>query len=405
MIPAFKKIDRLLGVETGLISSLIMIVVTSIIFLFKSVGFSEILLLSKESSSSFLMCIFFLAPSILKLTAPMAILLGSFIMATRASLDREIEAWMSCGVSVFRLLNSFFVLGCVTAALALFTSLYFEPYARQEWTKFKWVQARHGVEAIMESRLREKTFISKLFHSSDNDISFYVDHLSDSKKQFFKVFLMAQSNKEKYPLVLFAEQGTLTQEDNQGVVDYMFTLAKGSYYQFDEKLQTWNFMHFKSLKFSLISMFQKQFDPDKSSSDSLRSLYPFEYINELKKLRQDPDWSKSQKIVRQHSFFYEQFLIPLSCLALPIIGFCLGIQDVRRKNILSYTVLAFIIFIFYAFIMLAQQFSLKFYSSPEISLWLPGGFLIIIVGILLRWRVKYPFTVKFFEFIRLEFGR
>ena len=137
-------------------------------------------------------------------------------------------------------------------------------------------------------------------------------------------------------------------------------------------------------------------------ANDMRSFYPAEYVEELRQLRNRSDWGSNQRSVRDHTYFYEQIVVPLSCLFFPVIGVCLGLQDPRRRAGFAYLGLMAIIFVFYALIMFGQQMAVKFVLPPEVSLYLPMVSLFIMMIVVLFWRHRHPPSTNFSEFVGYE---
>lgn len=469
-----KKLDRSIAGEIFTLSCVIMAALSSVLFMFRLLGFAQYIFISQEGAMALVMFVVFLLPNIFKLTVPISILLATTITIIRMANDRELEAWLASGVSAARLAVAPFAIGCVVMFVSLGSSLYLEPFARQEFRKFKWMHARRSVESLIENRLHEKTFLSELFRAGDTDISFYVDKLSSNRKDFKGVFLAVTRKQEHFSFVLVADAGSLKKESRGGFPDYVFTLQNGRLYSpiaRKEKLSElimrapelfdiselkslkgeplvvpkrvhsdlpttvpspdsvgigqvgsiptpspelaesvdglyppgaeWSVVEFGEMKVSLVNMFQKQFDPGNFDANDIRSQYPAEYIAELRSIRKKPDWGSNQRSVRDHTYFYEQIVVPISCLFLPVVGLCLGMQDPRRKAGVAYVGLGLAIFFYYASIMLCQQLALRFIASPEVSLWLPPLILLALTLFLLRWRTSFPPSTGFFEYCKL----
>jgi lipopolysaccharide export LptBFGC system permease protein LptF len=164
----------------------------------------------------------------------------------------------------------------------------------------------------------------------------------------------------------------------------------------------WSVTNFREVRVSLLNMFARQFDPGAFDANDIRSLYPLDYIRALRAARTSDEWGKNQRLVRDHSFFYEQIVVPLSCLLLPVIGVCLGIQDPRRKAGLAYLGLGLVVFAYYASIMTCQQLALRYVVPPEITLVVPPVVLLLLTTIVLLWRVRHPPSVRFLEFLGIE---
>jgi lipopolysaccharide export LptBFGC system permease protein LptF len=406
------KLDKHLIIEIFVLTSIITASITSVMFMFRLLGYSEYIFVSSEGLFSILMFVVFLLPAIFKLTIPISLLLATLIVFQRLSNDRELEAWLSVGVSPLRMARGPMFMGLLVASITLFSALYLEPFSRREWRKFKWMHAKKSVEMILENKIREKTFISELFRTGDSDIGFYVERLSEAKNTFEGVFLTIKSKQDKHTFVLTAEQGTLVKTSNRGVSDFILQLKNGTFYypQTENKIQdsqnltdvVYTTVSFEKSSYSLISLFQAQFDPGSFNSDDTRSLYPLEYWNSLKEMRQKPDWEKNAKGIRDHSFFYEQLVVPFACILLPLLGMCLGIQDPRRKPGMAYLGLGVVMFLTYATIMVSQQLALKLVASPEITLILSPICMTTVTLLCLRWRTLFPPGTLFREYILLS---
>lgn len=398
----FTRFDRLIFSEILSLTLVILAILSTVMFLFRLLSLTDYLVLTQEGVLSLLMFIIFVVPNILKLTLPLSLLFASAIVIVRMSSDREAEAWMASGVSILRFCRAPFLLGLMFALVAAASALLMEPYARQQWRKFKWMHARKGVESLLENRLREKTFVSDLFQGGGTKIALYVDKIEQGRSSFKGVFLgIDHTSTQQGSQILTADAGVLTKDLATGSYDYIFELRNGRLHQ-PGRDGSWNVISFDKLKISLVNMFQKQFEIGQFDANDMRSYYPAEYIAELKQLRNRSDWGSNQRSVRDHTFFYEQIVVPLSCLFFPLIGVCLGIQDPRRKAGFAYIGLLVVVFVFYALIMFGQQMAVKFVFSPEISLYLPLVSLFLMMTTVLVWRFRHPPSTDFTEFVRRE---
>lgn len=401
----FTRFDRLIFSEIASLTLVILAILSTVMFLFRLLSLTDYLVLTQEGILSLLMFVIFVVPNILKLTLPLSILFASAIVTVRMSGDREAEAWMASGVSILRFCRAPLFLGFLFAVIAASSALVMEPYARQQWRKFKWIHARKGVESLLENRMREKTFISDLFQGGGTRIALYVDRVAKDKASFRGVFLGINSQENHQgSQILTAESGQLQKESDNGSYDYVFELRNGRLHQ-PLAGGAWNVLSFDKLKISLVNMFQKQFEIGQFDSNDLRSFYPAHYLSELKVLRSRSDWGSNQRSVRDHTYFYEQIVVPLSCLFFPLLGVCLGLQDPRRKAGLAYLGLVTIVFIFYALIMFGQQMAVTFVFPPEVSLYLPIISLLLMSIFVLAWRHRHPPSTVFSEFIVAEWRR
>ena len=226
------RLDRLLFTEITSLTLVILAVLSTVMFLFRLLALADYLVLTQEGVLSLLMFVIFVVPNILKLTLPLSLLFASAIVVVRMSGDRESEAWMASGVSVMRFCRAPFFLGLVFAAIAGLSALVLEPYARQQWRKFKWMHARKGVESLLENRLREKTFVSDLFEGGETKIAIYVDRIDQKKSTLRGVFLgIGSGQRQAGSQILTAESGVLVKDSDKGTYDYLFELKNGRLHQ------------------------------------------------------------------------------------------------------------------------------------------------------------------------------
>jgi len=400
----FHRMDRLIFSEIASLTLVILAILSTVMFLFRMLSMTDYLVLTQEGVFSLLMFIIFHVPNILKLTLPLSLLMAAAVVTVRMSGDRETEAWLSSGVSVVRFCRAPFALGLFVALLALGSALWMEPYSRQQWRMFKWVHARKGIEAILQNRLHEKTFIADLFQGGSAKIALFVNRIEKNKADFGGVFMGINSGDGSsvgHSQILTAETGQLRKESESGNYDYIFELRNGRLHQ-PLPEGGWNVIAFDKFRVSLVNLFQKQFDVGPFDSNDMRSYYPMQYLAELKTLRRRSDWGSNQRTVRDHTFFYEQLVVPLSCIFFPVIGVCLGLQDPRRRVGFAYAGLLFIIFVFYALIMLCQQLAVTFVVPPEVSLCLPLVVLAFMTALALFWKFHHPPSTVFSEFFAHE---
>ncbi len=430
-----KKIHALLITEIISLTAVVTAALTSVLFLFRLMMYSEYVFMSNEGLLSIFMFVVFLFPTIFKLTIPLALFVGTTLAVARMAQDREVEAWMSSGVSVLRMSLAPMLIGAGATLLSLTISLYVEPYSRNELLKYKWMFARRNVEAMIESRLYPRTFVSEPFENGNTDVCLYVDWLSESRRDFKGVFLAVQTKRDRHASILVSESGSLRRDIQEGSFDYIFSLKNGRIYEpvesentmadmlkdspkhlvisrdfgkndFDKRLKAmssvdWRVMSFSELNVSMVSLFNKKFDISVPDANDMRIKKPRAYWNALKEIRKDPAWRKSRDAIRDHTFFYEQFAIPMACFFLPLLGVALGIHDPRRKIGHTYVGIALSIFVFYASVMSGQQIPLAQLAPPEAMLVLPPTIMLLITLFMMRLRMRFPPSVGVFEYFRI----
>lgn len=447
-----QKIDRLLAGEIISLTFVITAGVSSIMMMAKLPKYADFLFSAPDILTSFLMLLLYILPSILKLTVPVSLLLACSIVTMRMSVDRELEAWFSCGVSVVRLSFMPSLLGVVVMCISLFSALFFEPYSNKQFEKFKWLQGRTLVESFIKNSLKEKAFIYD-FQDSQNSLmsgsaklSLYFGNVNSSKTKMQDVFIAFSQPNQKYSSYVIAKNGELSKELVLGYPDYIFKLSDGFIYSYAEgknslqdlmqkspqQLQQprksgyifanklivkkdldlypspadWTVTKYMHLNLSLVSLFKDKFKLETGPQNHMDQLYPKEYFAVLEQEKaKSPNWRKDEEIIDKFIFFLKQISVPVSTVFLPLIGVCLGILDPRKKQLSVYFGIGIVIFALYSSLSLCQQLALKFIISPYFMLFVTPIVLICILLLLMRWRSCYPPSCGFFEFLKNDFAK
>ncbi|WP_186643706.1 LptF/LptG family permease [Fluviispira vulneris] len=428
-----QKLDRLMATEIISLTFVITASLSSIMIMGKLPRYADFLFSAPESVTTFLMLLLYIFPNVLKLTVPISLLLASAIVTIRMAADRELEAWMSSGVSIFRFAAMPTFLGIAVMLISLFSALYFEPYSTQQFNKFKWIQTRGVVEAVLANTIREKSFIYDVPSTEKVNMSLYFQKVSSDKSEFMNVFMGIKPPSENFFSVLVSETGSLKKTQNYGLPDYVFSLQDGTAYAERESNETLPVLikehpktfyfsksisakidltqfpkpqdlivtQFKDMDISLVNTFKSKFKTDSTFSGGADQLYPAAYIEFLKQqIDNSPNWKNDRLVIEKFLFILKQVAVPLSTLFLPIIGVCLGIQDPRRKQYGVYFGIGLVIFALYSSMSLCQQLILNFTISPICMLFIPPSVLIFIILILLRWRLRHPPSTGFIAFVR-----
>ncbi|MES2615716.1 MAG: LptF/LptG family permease [Bdellovibrionota bacterium] len=441
----FQKIDRLLAGEIISLTFVITAGVSSIMMMAKLPKYADFLFSAPDILTSFLMLLLYILPSILKLTVPISLLLACAIVTMRMSADRELEAWMSCGVSIVRLAFMPTLLGVGVMFISLSSSLYFEPYSNKQWEKFKWLQGRSLVEAFIKNSLKEKSFIYDLRDSKNllmtdaAKLSLYFGNVNSSKTHMKDVFIAFSDPNSLYSSYIIAKTGELSKELVSGYPDYLFKLNTGFIYSYKEGKNSlpslmkqqpashyvfpnknipkselnlyptpsdWTVTQYSNLNLSLVSVFKDKFKIEMNPTNQMDQLYPKEYFTALTAEKEKKEnWKTSEDVVEKILFFMKQISVPVSTVFLPLIGVCLGILDPRKKQISVYFGIGIVIFALYSSLSLCQQLALKFVVSPYSMLFVTPFVLILILLVLMRWRSRYPPSCGFFEFISNDYSK
>lgn len=456
------KIDQLYAREILSLTFVIVAAVSSVMFVFRIFAYADYVFLSGNGIATLILFIVFLFPQIFKLTIPVSLLLASVMVTLRMSQDREIEALMSTGASVWRIARAPSILGVLAMIVSLYTGLFLEPISREQLGRFKWMQTVNGIENFVDSKLDEKTFLTDIFPLENLDVSLYVDRMKEEKGAFQGVLLSVRNPQSPRhdEMILVAKEGYIRKEDEGGFPDYVFSAQDGRIYQpsfqegeggglypgfsagpaaqgiaeGDEDTLTrsrrvsaperervflgplpleasqqmasagsWDVFQFSTMRLSIFSLFRHQTASRSDNEVEIRTLGPFDYIRELRKRRNSPDWGTNQRYVRDHTYFYDAATVPLTCVFLPVIGICLGIADPRRRPGKAYLGMGVVMLLYFSISSICQQLALRFVVPPEMTLWVPPLVITLLTLWLVRIRTIYPPATTFREMVTLDY--
>lgn len=434
-----KRIHRLVAWEVMSLTLVLLAALTSVLFLFHILRYSEYIFGTSEGVISILFFVVFLFPGLFKMTVPLSLLLSTSIVIGRMSQDRELEAWMGAGAGVFEVLKAPFILGVICCMGSLLSGLYLEPHSRQELNRYRWLYAQRGVEQMIETRLHPQSFFFGPLDGEDSEVCLYVDKLVSAQQGFQGVFLSVKRTGEKLASVLVADEGAFRREKVGGASDYVLDLQNGTIYEpigtkeslaylaethadhyrvpsaptnpqareflAKEPGVAWRVVRFSRFRVSLVGLFRGKLNVDAPDGNDIRTKVAPAYWAKLKEIRKDPKWKQHPGQIRDFTFFYEQIAVAIACLFLPVIGVCLGIQDPRRRAGSIYIGVGFVVVLFYSAVMLSNQFPVKRGVEPEMMLVAPPLTLLFLSLIVVRMKVAYPPSTSLREFLASDFRR
>lgn len=409
------KLDQILAKEILTLTFIITAGLSSIMMMSQLPRYLEFVFQAPDIGTTFLMLLLFILPTILKFAVPVSLLLACAIVIMRMSSDRELEVWLASGVSILRLSFIPTLLGLSVAIISLASALFFEPYSSQQFDKFKWLQTRTLLEAVLKKTLKEKVFIYDFPLPNNIKFSVYSNQVSQSDGKLSDLFLATSKPDQIYSSFVTTESGKLNRIMTKGYPDYVFSLFHGTSYaylptkpqQHKNKetsypaIANWSVTSFEQMDLYLVNAFKDKFKLQSKQEIQIQGLYPLDFIHALEKQKKESkNWKKDGDLILKYLFFLKQISVPLSTLFLPVLGVCFGVLDPRKKQFSVYFGVGIIIFMLYASLSLCQQLAVQFFISPYSILFVTPSLLFLITALCLYWRYFYPPSVSFFAFVK-----
>jgi lipopolysaccharide export system permease protein len=299
-----------------------------------------------------LMLLFFISPSFLIFTIPMALLLGTLLSFGRLSGDSEIVAFKASGTSLYQLYVPISILSISAYLLTSFLVFYGLPWGNRGFmsTLYLMTQSKANIE------IKERVF-NDLF----NGLVIYIDKVPIQGKRMEGVLICDKRAKEKVNTI-FAKEGFLTSHpESQEVV---LTLLDGDMHRFDPKTNVYQRMKFD--KYDLKLEIGKAF-----AAWGARIREKEMSIDEIKRK------IKAKKIIGEDTTdleieFHKRYAIPFACIIFGLIGVPLGIQPHRSGRSYGFILSIFVILIYYISLTIFEVFGEKKTIPVFLAGWAPN---------------------------------
>ncbi len=299
-----------------------------------------------------LMLLFFISPSFLIFTIPMALLLGTLLSFGRLSGDSEIIAFKASGISLYQLYLPISILSMSAYLLTSFLVFYGLPWGNRGFisTLYLMTQSKANIE------IKERVFID-LFKG----LVIYVDKVPVQEKRMEGVLIFDRREKEKFNTI-FAKEGFLS--SNPKSREVVLRLLDGDIHRFESKTNVYQKMKFDTYDLRL--------EIEKALAAWGARLREKEMsIDEIKKK------IETKKMIGEDTTdleieFHKRYAIPFACIIFGLVGVPLGIQPRRSGRSYGFILSLFIILAYYISLVIFEIFGEKKTISVFLAGWAPN---------------------------------
>jgi lipopolysaccharide export system permease protein len=252
--------------------------------------------------------LYFLLPSFLVLTIPMATLLSVLLTFNRLSGDNEITALKASGVSLYQMTPPVLLLALSTTLATTFLSLYSLPRANQASRSLLYEMASSRAHAGVRERV---------FNDEFEGLVLYVERVTPRTFQWENVFISDSRNAAETHTII-ARQGMVLSDPHLFIVT--LRLKNGAIHKLGDQPNAYEKIDFNTydLRLDLKTGLKEQKSAEKHPADMSLS----ELTGAVQALR-----SKKADFKPQMIKIHEKFSIPFACLVFGIIGIPLGLQS------------------------------------------------------------------------------
>lgn len=304
------------------------------------------LLAQKSLPASALVSLFLLPlPSILIITIPMSVLLGTLIGLSRMAADGEIIAIRAAGLGKAQFLRPVMIFALLGWALTSYISLFLAPLAARTLQ-----QAETRLAAAQVNiHIRPRVFIEQF-----PNLLLYVEDVVSPRSLWRGVFIADTTERDKVKVTL-AETGRLVNQNTSGAL--ALHLENGATHQYDPQ---------HPQEYSVVSFDETDIPIRESRPQASQRLSPatFSPQNLFTVVRKSGDQQASLVELNY------RLALPFASLVLALVALPLGV--VTRKGGKAFGLMVSILLVFIYYMMMAFGLSLSKQGrlNPEIGLWI-----------------------------------
>ncbi len=311
-------------------------------------------------------------PSILMLTIPMAVMVGTLIGLSRMAADGEIIAARASGMGLACFVRPVMILAVSGWAVTLGMGLFLAPQALRKMNRMETGLTASQVPYEIQPRVFIEQFPNLLL---------YLEDVTGSRSTWHRVFIadLTQRNSVK---VTLAESGVLVNEAARN--RFVLHLEQGTTHEFDPvRPDEYSIASFTDTE---IPIPVEQGGPGSAE----RSSPPYLTLTQLwQHIHQPRD--RQPALVELHW----RFALPVAAIVLALVGIPLGISTRKGGKSLGVMLSLLLFFVYYILMAFGRSFAMQGRVSPVIGLWL-ANVLFALAGIIMLSNLSHVRTRMMF---------
>lgn len=351
-------------------------VLSSVIVVSQLVRLSDVLVAFGLSFENILLPFLFIMLPFLGFTIPIAFMFAVLLAFSRLSSDGEFTAMLASGYSLRRALMPVMILGAGLYLVAVYSSIYFEPWGRRETVAFYHRKTQTQLDNIIKFKLKSGVFLNDFL-----GYVLYAERISADRSEFENVMLAPGLNQESQKFTLLAPEGYIHGSVESGNLRMSF--KNGMIMSKQTGADDMSLVKFKQAEIDLLRIFQEQILGPDSGGDDYRSFGPLDlwsFIQEEK--TKNITGEASGDLLKAEFLFFQRLALPFSCITFALFAVVLGIGDERRGKGVGYTGAIFTIIVGYVLLMFFKFLAEKGTLSPAFAAFAPN-ILLLVSGIFL----------------------
>ncbi|MSQ48327.1 MAG: LPS export ABC transporter permease LptF [Deltaproteobacteria bacterium] len=354
-----------------------LLIFTSILLTVRILKLVELVVNRGVPAQQVLKIFLYIIPTFLELTVPMSFLLAILWGLGRFSVDRELIALKSCGLSFRQLAVPVGHLTTVVLLGTFLLTLYVRPWSnsalRQLFYEVTKTRATAG--------LKEKTFNDEF-----DGFVVYAEEI-EPPGTFLKHVMIADSRNPQQKNTIFARDGLVIIDEEKQLLT--LRLQNGTIHSASSANKNYQTTHFLvydltlSLATALAEMNKSTRPPQEMSFAELRAT-----------IAQQPQ-ERATPTIELLAEFHRRLALPFSCVVFALIALPLSTHAIWARRSHGFVISLAVIVAYYVIFTIGDTLGKKGTLAPAVALWLPNGILGLIGVGLFFWAAQEKPTQPF----------
>jgi len=308
-----KILDRYLIKEVLQPFGIVLFIMTFVLLMGKILQLMDLMINKGVSLITIGQLIFFLLPSFLVFTIPIALLISILIALGRLSGDNELTVFKASGLSLYRISPPILLIAFVALILTILTTLFLSSYSNT------------AMKALLFNVARTQASIGikeKVFNTDFKGILLYASKIPHDGFSMEGVLLSDQRTDDE-PGTIIAKRAFLISDPKS--MDVTLRLENGSTYSVTKDKKNFRKMDFRYYDINL-DISSSLTEAQKTRTKSTKEMTPKELVQKIK------SGKRSNKLYGEYVLeLNKKFSLPFSCLIFGILGIPLGVRTHHRS--------------------------------------------------------------------------
>lgn len=357
---------------------------TIIVFSGRVVRLAEMIVVRGVGFTEIVRACFYLLPYLLVFTLPMAATVGIILGLIRLSVDMEIIAMKSSGLSFSQLMRPVLAFGLATSAATLFLTVYGAPWAR------------HQTQLLLTDVVKRRADLGiqeQTFNKDFPGLMIYVHKVAGPRGEMDGIFIYDKRDREN-PHTIYAKYGKL--DYDQGQETLMLQLNEGRVIRWSPDAHRQQTVEFKNYKLPV-----NLFDLNLKESKSEKEMTLSELVQSFGSTKPG-----TQDHNRVRVELNQRFAMPLGAFLLCLLAVPLGMSPEQHGRVWGLIMGLAVFLIYYVIFTASWRLGVQGRLNPALAPWLPNLIFLILVAYFWRRTTKELALVpSSLHFLRLPFWK